>query len=167
MLALLFAIRDHIRVCPSDLANVSIESLRYPVCDAVTTVKEKMATRPDLDVPDVLSGNYDDMINMYLGSGSTTPRDDPRLSPGRFKKREDLPEHIYLIGAEHDLLCSEAKDLAERLVKPGVTKQETKYGWQAGGVRWDLVKGQTHGFDQFGNGKVRMELFSSLTMESC
>lgn len=112
-----------------------------------------MAARPDPDVPDILETSYDDVLSMYVGKDSKTSLEDHRLSPGRFEARKDLPEHVYLIGAEHDLLCAEAEDMADRLAN-GVTKQSTAFGWQAGGVRWDLVKGQTHGFDQFGNGKV-------------
>lgn len=119
----------------------------YPVCDAVMTGKEKLATRPDPSVPDILESSYDTILEMYVGDKK--PLEDVRLSPGRFAKREDLPPNVYLIGVEHDLLCAEARSMAEKLAL-GMPKRETTHGWQAEGVRWDLVKGQTHGFDQFG-----------------
>lgn len=128
----------------------------YPVCDATTFCAEKMATRPDPSVPDMLESSYDDFLKMYIGPQEKFDLSDPRLSPTFFRNRIDLPRHVWLIGAEHDLLAAEAKAMAEKLAKSeGSQRKETEDGWQVGGVKWDLIKGQYHGFDQFGNGKSK------------
>lgn len=128
----------------------------YPVCDATRFGVDKMATRPDPSVPDILETGYDDLLKMYVGPQEKFDLADPRLSPGLFKNRIDLPEHVYLIGAEHDLLAAEAKAMAEKLAEAEEgQRRETTDGWQAGGVKWDLFKGQHHGFDQFGNGRAK------------
>ena len=122
----------------------------YPVVDFFTTVAQKVAraTRADACVPDMLASSAPRINRMYIGP-QEVELEDVRLSPTFFGKREDLPAHVWLIGVEYDLLCAEAGDMAERLAE-GAEKVETKGGWRAGGVRWDCVPGQTHGFDQFG-----------------
>lgn len=134
----------------------------YPVCDATTFAAEKMPTRPDPSVPDMLQSSYDDLVKMYIGPQQNINLADPRLSPGFFKNRIDLPKHVWLISVEHDLLAAEAKTMAEKLAKAEggerrLSKQ-SKQGWQVGGVRWDLVEGLFHGFDQFGYGKGKEAL---------
>ena len=120
----------------------------YAVCDASTLAKEKVLTRPDPKIPDLLESSYDGIMDIYIGP-LRVDREDPRLSPGRFRTREDLPPNVFLIGAEHDLLCGEAEQMAAKLAK-GITRQDTDLGWRAGGVVWARIPGQLHGFDQFG-----------------
>jgi acetyl esterase/lipase len=122
----------------------------YPVCDGSIAVKEKLTTRPDPSVPDILESGYDDLLRLYVGSRDPGQDvlQDYRFSPAHFKSRGDLPSNIYLIGAEHDMLCAEALSMAERLAL-GIEKRKTKYGWEADGIKWDLVPDQLHGFDQF------------------
>lgn len=128
----------------------------YPICDATSFMAEKLSTRPDPSIPDILETSYDDILRMYLGPQQNIDLAEPRLSPGRYKRRDDLPRHVYLIGIEHDLLAAEAKAMAERLAQEESSKKrQTKQGWVAGGVKWDLVEGQTHGFDQFGGAKAK------------
>ena len=124
----------------------------YPVTDCGLSMREKMATRPDAGVPDLLESSYDGIQEAYLGESEAarkTLANDVRASPGAFEKREDLPKNVYLLGAEHDLLCHEAEVMAERLAD-GVERVLGKDGWRAESVRWENVKGQTHGFDVFG-----------------
>ncbi|KAK3680613.1 Arylacetamide deacetylase-like 2 [Vermiconidia calcicola] len=139
------------------LAAVQDERLRsrvhgvlglYAVCDAATLAKEKALTRPDPNIADLLESSYDSILDIYIGP-NPVDREDPRLSPARFRTRENLPPNVFLIGAEHDLLCGEAERMAEKLAK-GVPRQNTDLGWEAGGVVWARVPGQLHGFDQFG-----------------
>lgn len=124
----------------------------YPVTDCSIGIRDKMASRPDTSVPDLLETSYDEIQEAYLSSDAGARNalaKDVRASPGAFAKREDLPEHVYLIGAEHDLLSHEAEVMAERLAE-GVEKVTQGNGWRAGGIRWENVKGETHGFDVFG-----------------
>ena len=123
----------------------------YPVTDSSIPFAKKMAARPDATVPDLLETSYDGVLEVYLGDGGSEHpmTKDVRASPGLFERREDLPKYVYLIGAEHDLLCKEAEVMAERLVE-GEEKVPEGSGWKAGDVRWEQINGQTHGFDVFG-----------------
>ncbi|KAK5107590.1 hypothetical protein LTR62_000984 [Meristemomyces frigidus] len=130
--------------------RVRVVQALYPVCDAGVPFADKMASRPNAKVKDVLEEGYEDILGLYLGPGFQKKRveDDVRISPGRFTERRDLPEFVHLVGAEHDLLCGDAESMALRLAV-GVQKQETAWGWEAGNVKYDMVKGETHGFDVF------------------
>lgn len=118
-----------------------------PIVDLAQPLEEKMASRPDPDVPDFLAPLYETMKPLYIGS-SDVGLGDVRLSPSRFAEREDLPRHLYLISAEHDLLSKEAESMAAKLAL-GKEKRRTQSGWHTTDVRWDLIKGQKHGFENF------------------
>ena len=118
-----------------------------PAVDLVTPLENKMATRPDPTIPDFLESMYHNIVKFYI-AGQEVSLEDVRISPNRFASRQDLPEHMYLCGAEHDLLSREAELMAEKLAQ-GFEKQKTEKGWQAGPVKWDHFKGQTHGFENF------------------
>ncbi|KAK5171468.1 uncharacterized protein LTR77_004613 [Saxophila tyrrhenica] len=122
----------------------------YPGTDFTTTVAEKVATatRADAEKPDMLESGAPKMERMYIGP-QRLELEDVRLSPTFFKWRADLPEKVWLVGCEFDLLCREAEVMAERLAM-GKERVGGKDEWTVGGVRWTRVKGQTHGFDQFG-----------------
>lgn len=118
----------------------------YPVVSFVPTAEEQMARRPDPGVPDFLGDKWDDVKDIYAGTTDVATLQDPRLSPMHFKKRADLPPHIFMVGCEHDLLCHDAKVMADKLID---APEQAAEGRQGGDVRWTLVKGQTHGFDHF------------------
>lgn len=118
-----------------------------PVVNLLPSEAEQMATRPDPSVPDFLQGQWDTLLDLYVGSREPQKLRDVRLSPTHFKDRDDLPKHVFMIGAEHDLLRSETVKMAERLaIKP---KESTSDGWRAGDVKWMLVQGQPHAFQAF------------------
>ena len=119
----------------------------YPPCDLVPTAKEKLSTRPDPSIPDFLGLSYDNIGSLYLGNDPNL--EDARVSPGRFSAREDLPDRVFLLGCEHDMLCDETEVMADRLARALPKTHQDAYGWQAGGVRWHKIKGQLHGFDHF------------------
>lgn len=122
----------------------------YPVVSLIPTVEAQMATRPDASVPDFIGPMWNDVLDIYAGTNDVVTLQDPRLSPINFKKRDELPRHIFLIGCEHDLLCHEAKVMAEKLIEAAALQSEqASDGRQMGDVRWTLVKGQTHAFDHF------------------
>ncbi len=113
----------------------------YPVVDFATTVAEKvrLAKRADPAKPDMLASSAGKMNRMYLGA-QRVELEDVRLSPTFFKAREDLPENVYLIGVEYDLLCAEAERMAEKLAG-STRKVGRENGWQAGGMRWGVCEG--------------------------
>ncbi|KAI9682353.1 MAG: hypothetical protein M1817_000407 [Caeruleum heppii] len=126
----------------------------YPALDFTVPVAEKLARRTGT------ASTKRDMLESsaaYFNWGYVSPgqdRRDPRLSPV-FARKEDLPPHVYLVGAEFDMLCSEARDMAERLArrKPGALEDQ----WEDHGIRWELAKGLQHGFTHVkASGKVEM-----------
>lgn len=125
----------------------------YPLVDLVPDGSAKMATRPDLLVPDFLGEeSYDGVQKLYLDStnGAAPSLKDPRVSPTYFASRKSLPGRVLLIGAEHDLLCAEAEAMAEKLAaSAGGERRETAAGWRARGVWWHRLYGQRHAFEGF------------------
>jgi len=119
----------------------------YPTVSMLATEAEKMATRPDPSVPDFLEGQWDTVLDLYVGTNDIKTLEDPRLSPTNFESRDRLPKHILMLGCEHDMLCHEARVMAEKVAEG--PREETHDGWRTGDVQWKLVKGQTHGFDHF------------------
>jgi acetyl esterase/lipase len=145
----------------------------YPVVDFTLPTEAKVAGRrykPALggyrgDGKDVVSGLADLFNWGYLPAG--TDRRDPGLSP-LFAPRESLPERIFMLGAELDVLAQEAWRAAcrwgrrrvpeiaevpgkEEVVGMGemVLDGDERYAWEdeASGVRWLLVPDTVHGFD--------------------
>jgi len=126
-----------------------------PVVNLLPTEAEQMAKRPDATVPDFLAGMWDTFRDVYVGTDDAEVLRDPRLSPTFFRKREDLPEHIFMVGCEHDMLCCETEIMANKMAnKP---REKTQDGWRAGEIQWKLVKGQPHGFDNFAKKKLEEE----------
>lgn len=89
----------------------------------------------------------------YIPSGQD--RKNSLLSPC-FADKEDLPEWICMIGAQHDLLCREARDMIFGLAGQRIRVEEdmieqgrergTDWGWEHGMYKWLLVQGVRHGF---------------------
>lgn len=96
----------------------------YPVASLIPTVEEQIATRPDASVPDFIGPMWNDLMDIYVGSTNVATLQDPRLSPTNFKKRDDLPRHIFLLGCEHDMLYHEAKVMAEKLADTTALQKE-------------------------------------------
>jgi acetyl esterase/lipase len=122
----------------------------YPLCDLVPSAEEKMATRPDPSIPDFLGDSYSSVGSLYMDESKNIPLTDIRLSPTYFASRDHLPLNVFLVGCEHDMLCHEAETMSNRIAAmTNAAKVETRAGWQAGGVRWHKVEGQTHAFEHF------------------
>jgi acetyl esterase/lipase len=126
----------------------------YAPTDMVPSAEFKLQTRLTPDKPDVLEKIAAPFNWGYVGD--EVDRKNPLLSP-IYAAREDLPEYIYMIGAEEDMLCLEAKAFAEQvagLPKDGVGSKAidgvaADSGWDEGAVRWELVRGQPHSFTHF------------------
>ena len=50
------------------------------------------------------------------------------------------------MGAEHDLLCHEAHEMAKKLAGQRAVGKAEAEDWDVDGVRWMRVDGQRHGF---------------------
>jgi acetyl esterase/lipase len=97
-----------------------------------------------------------------------TDRRDPLLSV-QFADRRDLPEKICIIGCEFDILCAEAEEMAEDLAKSeqGEVRLLTdgKFGWTKGGIRWEMIEGVGHSFNQSPGSGPEYEMWRSKTIE--
>ena len=138
----------------------------YPVVDFTRSKEQMMKERPFTPgKQDVLQNSSNWFGWGYVPSG--TDRRDPLLSPV-FAKRVDLPQKLYFIGAEHDMLCKGAEDMAERLAESENGRKETLksgVGWEKGGIRWEKAMGWDHGFDHVKAKGKREEERLKLTAE--
>lgn len=86
----------------------------------------------------------------YIPSGQNLH--DPLLAP-LYADRAALPQKLFIIGCEYDLLCTEAREMAERLAEAEgstATKKDLgqgRTGWQCGSITWEELKGVEHGFN--------------------
>lgn len=94
--------------------------------------------------PDVLK-NMAALFNWgYIPKG--TDRRNPLLSP-IYAQREHLPEKIFLVGAEEDVLCKPAELMANDLAKrESGERRGDEDDWVKGGIAWRKVLDQQHGF---------------------
>ncbi|KAI0454188.1 alpha/beta hydrolase fold protein [Xylaria acuta] len=152
----------------------------YPLVDQTIHTREKLKMRyykPDLKrgirgrSSDLLAGWGQTFRWSYIPIGHDLR--DPLLSP-YFALRDDLPPHVFLIGAELDHLSHEAwrmaNKLANRAVPPftemagqekpacdsdSLILDDERFAFEqvdVGGkksVRWLLVPDEAHGFDHF------------------
>lgn len=134
------------RLCSKLLGIIGI----YPGVDLREAADAKMATRPDPTLPDFIGDGLSDLVRVYLDPAHMPSLTDVRLSPLYFTKRQSLPAHVLLVGAEHDMFCHEAEVMVDKLVSlSGGEKCETQSGWKAEGVQWYKVADQPHAFDNF------------------
>lgn len=128
----------------------------YPSCDWQTSVSDKLADSK------LAPGRKEDMLlNLspafqwaYVNVG--TKYSDPLLSPIA-AKREALPQKLFFLGCEYDMLCGEARKMAENMAVSGPGKEETadtelSDGWVNGDVRWMHLKSVEHGFNMVSTG---------------
>lgn len=63
-----------------------------------------------------------------------------------FAPRDKLPQKLYIIGCELDLLCRDAELMAERLANIGTGQRVgTDSVWEKNGVKWENILGEEHG----------------------
>lgn len=86
------------------------------------------------------------------------------LSPC-FAAKEELPEWVSLIGAQHDMLCREARDMIYSLAERKVPESGWDHGWESGSYKWMLVKGVRHGFTHTHGAPERMSEFRNNVCE--
>jgi acetyl esterase/lipase len=126
----------------------------YPVLDFTQTLEEKLKTRPMEAPSDILASSAGFIDWAYVPPDKD--RMDPLLSP-RWAKPENLPDSVFLVGAEYDMLCREAEDLAKDLAaasddttKTIISEKELPrkdgWGWQQSGIRFECARGREHAF---------------------
>lgn len=94
--------------------------------------------------PDVLKRMGELFDYAYISTG--TDRRDPLLSP-IYAPREKLPENIFLIGAEEDVLCKPAELMINELAgKEKGDRVGDENNWVKGGIAWRKVMDRQHGF---------------------
>lgn len=131
--------------CQNKLIKDRIHALVgiYPVLDLAESMEDKMKYRPKEAGKDILKSSVHFLAWAYVPYG--TNRRDSLLSPIH-ARREELPEKVYLVGAEYDMLCHEAKRMAEALVDTRQERAFEKDGWKQGGIRWECARARNHAF---------------------
>jgi acetyl esterase/lipase len=135
--------------------NISALIAWYPVVDFTEETPVKLARKPEKYAKDFDILSKTGHLSVYSYLSMTTDCRSPTISP-TFANPKDLPEYVYIIGAEKDMLCSEAEILAEKLAKhhseskpsqrTSIEGFEVKEGWREGPVCWELAKEKNHGF---------------------
>lgn len=121
----------------------------YLPLDLTETLEVKLSRRAKDSPSDKLASSAKFLDWAYVPPG--TDRQNPLLSP-RWADPRDLPPNVYLIGAEYDMLCHEAGEMAEELVRAkggertAIEGVNVDDGWQQGGVRWECARGRQHAF---------------------
>lgn len=116
----------------------------YPILDFSTRPEEKFANRLDTMKPtETLSGIAPTFNWGYVPVGQN--RKDKLLSPC-FAARDELPKHICMVGAQHDALCREARDMIYLVAGEKIPDSGWDEGFERDGYKWMLVKGVRHGF---------------------
>lgn len=119
----------------------------YAPVDWSVNYEYKLASRPyrhDKDV-DGLAALAPIFNNLYLPTG--TDQRDPRLSV-LYAKRSELPEWIFAIGAEYDMLNDEARRMMIRLAGESKVSgvENVAFERDGGKLRWRMVTGAEHSF---------------------
>lgn len=119
----------------------------YAPVDWSVDYEYKLASRPYRHAKEVdgLAALAPIFNNVYLPTG--TDQRNPRLSV-LYAKRSELPEWIFAIGAEYDMLNDEARRMMIRLAgESKVTGVENvAFEREGGKLRWRMVTGAEHSF---------------------
>jgi len=141
-------------------AAVQVESIRgqigalvgfYPALDLSETLQDKLIRRPKEAPRDLLASSATFLASSYIPEGIDLRN--PLVSP-KFASPKDMPTNAYIIGAEYDMLCTEAREMAESLANYSAMNADRTnleistdvMGWRQGGIRWECAKGKEHAF---------------------
>lgn len=117
----------------------------YPVTDWVTKTKQKLKTRAYRSPGDKDGLRWTGKLFNYGYCPAGTNLRDPLLSVS-FAKRENLPEWIFMVAAEYDMLANEAGKMMYGLAGIEEPSEKEKYAFERKGYRWMLVRDVEHGF---------------------
>ena len=137
----------------------------YPVTDFAIDPAERWAARTPHP-----SGREDSLAKTWwqFTWGYVPPATrmaNPLLSP-RYAERRKLPRSVYVLGCEYDMLCSDARNLAEDMADQeaedsGAERRDLadhgNPGWDCGRVRWRMVRSVEHGFNLIAHRKTGEE----------
>lgn len=140
----------------------------YPICDWTQSAKTRASTRKyekgsDVDLLMKIGPISTYFFNYVYCQGGADLKDS-RLSPA-FAKREELPEWIFAMGAEYDMLSNETAAMMGRFAKrelrmvgglykgkvtdktEGLLEQDRR-GFEAEGgrLKWKMIDGIEHGW---------------------
>jgi acetyl esterase/lipase len=123
----------------------------YPALDLTESLAQKLSRRPQYSPSDILAPSVHFLDWGYVPQG--IDRRNPLLSP-RWANPKHLPSHVYLVGAEYDMLCYEAQQMAESLAKfshmdcerTTIPTLPVGDGWRQGGITWECARGRDHAF---------------------
>jgi len=118
----------------------------YPVLDFTLSPKEKQSSRPYRHAKDT-----DDLKDWgpiwewaYVKPGQDL-RDS--LLSARYAEKENLPEWVYIVGAEYDMLANEAREMMFDLASlDELGREDGVYGFEKNTYKWKLVRYVRHGF---------------------
>jgi acetyl esterase/lipase len=121
----------------------------YPTTDfALSREKKLQLSTPPPGKVDTLS-EVSKLFNWAYVSPGQDKRD-PLLSPHHAERRA-LPQKLYILGCEFDMLCPEAERTAEKMAQAEDGEKVFDAGgngWTKGSVRWRKILGAEHGFNQ-------------------
>ncbi|KAL9113065.1 MAG: hypothetical protein Q9227_002677 [Pyrenula ochraceoflavens] len=113
----------------------------YPVVDFS---KPRVYKKSKSGKPDILEKTGKLFDWAYITAG--TNRRDTLLSP-IYARRETLPQKIFFVGAEEDVLCDGDEIMANQLgQQEGAERNGDESNFTQGGIRWKKVPQQQHGF---------------------
>jgi acetyl esterase/lipase len=128
--------------------------LIYPVLDFSIPPEQKQAVWHKPGEKDRLIGIAKILDYGYIPSGQDLR--DPLLSPS-FARKEDLPEFVFCLGAEDDMLANEARAFMCKLAGIDELTEAEKYEFERGSYKWKMARGKGHGFTHKQIGKEEDE----------
>ncbi len=131
---------------PSLRGRVKAAVIFYPVVDFSIPPDEKLAARPYKDGPRDRFGDASWWLDWgYIRVGQD--RRDSLLSP-YFADKDELPQWIYMIGAQWDMFRLEAQDMIHRLA--GLQDRDNKEApFEKDTYKWTLAYGCSHAFTHY------------------
>lgn len=123
----------------------------YPCLDMSESLADKLKRSGPNAPSDLLASSAMFLDWGYVPQGCD--RRDPQLSPA-YADPANMPKNVYLVGAEYDILCHEAEQLANKLAmasEPHSARSKLaglaiEDAWQQGGIRWECARGMQHAF---------------------
>lgn len=113
----------------------------YPVVDFTGKYKGPYVRTKD-GKPDMLEALAPLFNWAYIPPG--VDQAEKLLSPIYAANREDLPQRVFFVAAELDMLSFEARKMARLLAGVDDSEQELGDEWERNDVRWRLVKDVVH-----------------------
>jgi acetyl esterase/lipase len=116
----------------------------YPVVDWSSPPHVKFATRLYTEKKNETLATIGPSLDWgYVAAGQD--RKTKLLSPC-YASKEELPPYICIVGAQHDMLCREARDMIYSLAGEKMPEAGWDEGFEKDNYKWMLIKSVRHGF---------------------